>query len=137
MSINEQYLFFPTDKISCCYYSKGSFLRVPNGESACQNPRDFPYTMPTNAVLKSLFVDMTSYSSATATIFLLRNGVRINTGITATTPKTIDGIDFRSSVKTQMEYPVEQGDGIGVFVVIPEMKGEEYPFVAIGFVPTV
>ena len=137
MTTVEQYLFFPTNKISCCSYSKGSFLRVPNTENVRPNPRDFPYTMPTDAVLKSLFLDMSSYSSATATLFILRNGVRVNTGITATTSETTDGIDFRSSVKTQMEYPVEQGDMIGVFVVIPEMKGEEYPFVAIGFVPTV
>lgn len=138
MSVPQQYLFFPTTAVSCCMYCKGSFVRIPGGENTRPHPMNFPYTMPTDAVLKSLFVEMTSYSSTrTATIYLLRNGVQINTGISATLLQGVDEMNRRSQIKVDIDdYPVLQGDGIGIYISADDTSGgDDYLFASIGFVP--
>lgn len=138
LAVQQQYLLFPTNLISCCMYCKGSFIRIPSGENTLPNPMNFPYTMPTNALLKSLFVDMSSYSSTrTATIYLLRNGVRINTGISATLSQGVDEVDRRSQTNIDIDdYQVLQGDGIGIYITADDTSGsQDYLFASIGFVP--
>lgn len=141
MSVQQYLYFYGSRGYNCHDVVNGSFFQIPNGYGFMNDdPQDFPYTFSSDGTLKTFFFALSSISqvaNASATIYLLRDGMRIDTGITATITNIVEmDPNIRPHVKLDTDLNIRQGDGIGVYVSIPSWTGNEYPYITLGYVPT-